>query len=190
MGLGIAPLTGAVARPVVVAESVAARRRRPRLLREALLGAAVVLVLHLFFVQISVVRGHSMEPCLHDGDRLVIDRLACSLSGIDRFDVVVLRNPRDQTVDYVKRVIGLPGDHVRLVDGDLIVNGERVREFFGPIHDDATTREVVVPAGSLWVLGDNRPVSCDSREFGLVDIDLVRGTVRARFWPPDRLTLW
>jgi signal peptidase I len=161
-----------------------------RLGRAALRGALLVLAVQVFVVQVSVVRGHSMEPCLHDGDRLVVDRVSVALSGLERFDVVVLGNPTDPTVDYVKRVVGLPGDRVRLHRGVLMVNDRAVPEDFAPIQDAATTTEVLVPGGFLWVLGDNRPISRDSRDFGLVPVDLIRGKVRVRFWPPARLALW
>jgi signal peptidase I len=153
-------------------------------------GALLVLLLQAFAMQVSVVRGHSMEPCLHDGDRLVVDRVSRAFGGVERFDVVILGNPRDPSTDYVKRVVGLPRDRVRLWHGTLVVNGDVVPERFAPIHDSATTDEVRVPDGFVWVLGDNRPISCDSREFGLVPFELIRGTVRARFWPPARLAVW
>ena len=114
----------------------------------------------------------------------MVDRLTYSFADVSRFDVIVLGNPADPAVDYVKRVVGLPGDLVRLRRGALVVNGRVAPERFAPIHDAATTPEVRVPPGFVWVLGDNRPVSCDSREFGLVPVELIRGTVRARFWPP------
>jgi signal peptidase I len=161
-----------------------------RFVRELVRGMVAVILLHLFVIQISVVRGHSMQPCLSDGDRLVVDRLIYSLGDVQRFDVVVMRNPRDEEVDYVKRVVGLPGDRVRLRRGQLTVNGRNVTEAFGPIADDATTAVVEVPPDQYFVLGDNRPVSCDSREFGLVPGELLKGKVRARFWPLDRLTIF
>ena len=143
----------------------------------------LLVILHLFFVNVSVVRGHSMDPSLADGDRLVVDRVGYRIAGVDRFDVVVLRYPRDPSVDFVKRIVGLPGDRVRL-DGDgLFVNDEQVTQSFAHVQDPAGMDERIVPPDSYFVLGDNRPISCDSREFGVVPADLLRGTVRARFWP-------
>ncbi|MBK8977828.1 MAG: signal peptidase I [Planctomycetes bacterium] len=163
---------------------------RVRFLRDVLRGFLLIVLLHLFVVQVSIVRGESMQPCLQDGDRLLVDRVSYSLTPVDRFDVVVLRNPRDPSVDYVKRVIGLPGDVVELRDGRLCVNGAAVPESFGPIHDHADLPPVTVPPGFCFVLGDNRPVSCDSREFGFVALTLLRGKVRARFWPPSRVAVF
>ena len=143
-------------------------------------------LIHLFLVQISVVRGHSMRPNLQDGDRLVVDRVGYALAGIDRFDVVVMSNPNDHAVDYVKRVVGLPGDRIGLREGVLTVNGRPLDEGFEPIRDFCTMDQIRVPEGHLFVLGDNRPISCDSRSFGLVPETLVKGRVRVRFWPLDR----
>ncbi len=166
------------------------RSWRRRLMRDILGGVVVALMIHAFAIQISVVRGHSMEPCLEDGDRLVVDRLTYTFADVSRFDVIVLGNPSDPRVDYVKRVVGVPGDHVVLHNGRLSVNGKLMPERFGPIHDHCTMQEVVVPPGSFFVLGDNRPISCDSRVFGLVPADLVRGKVRVRFWPPERVAVF
>ncbi len=165
-------------------------RRRGPLRRGLLRGAACVAALHLFVLQVSVVRGQSMQPCLRDGDRLVVDRLAYQLGGVARFDVVVLRYPADPTVDFVKRVVGLPGDRVRLRGGALFLNGRRLPETFGPLRDHDDVPERVVPLDHYFVLGDNRPVSCDSREFGVVPRDLIKGKVRIRFWPIARLAVF
>jgi signal peptidase I len=155
----------------------------PRRVAKEIVGTtAALLLLHLFVVQVSVVRGSSMEPCLHDGDRLVVDRVTYSLAEVGRGDVVVLRYPRDPEVDFVKRVVGLPGESVRLCDGDLFVDGVRL-EGFGCIRDHADFGPLQVPTGQYFVLGDNRPISCDSRDFGLVPGELLKGRVRARFWP-------
>lgn len=150
--------------------------------RELFGGLLAVATLQLFVVQVSVVRGSSMEPCLHDGDRLVVDRVAYSLAEVRRGDVVVLRYPRDPGIDFVKRVVGLPGDRIQLRGGELLVDGQRCEDH-GCIRDHADFGPLVVPAGQYFVLGDNRPVSCDSRDFGLVPAALLKGRVRARFWP-------
>jgi len=158
-----------------------------RLVTDVLRGGLLVAVLNLFVLQISIVRGHSMEPSLQDGDRLVVDRLAYAVTEVQRFDVVVLRYPRDPAMDFVKRVVALPGERVAIVGGVVHVDGVPLSEGFTHVLDRADMRELVVPPGHYFVLGDNRPISCDSREFGLVEADLLRGKVRACFWPPARL---
>jgi signal peptidase I len=180
---------GAVRRP---ARNDRANRPLPaaRLLRDVVIGALLVVALNLFVVQVSIVRGHSMQPFLEDGDRLVVDKTSTGLSSLARFDVVVMESPKHNGVDYVKRVVGLPGERVALRRGVVWIDGKPIDEDFSHIADDADTREWKVPPGHLFVLGDNRPVSADSREFGLVPGDLVRGKVRARLWPLDRVAIW
>ena len=131
-----------------------------------------------------------MSPSLEEGDRLMVDRLSYSVTDVDRFDVVVLRDPRNPGVDFVKRVVGLPGDLVEMCAGQLSVNGEPVSERFGHVVDRVARGAWVVPDDSYFVLGDNRPISCDSREFGMVGHDLLKGRVRLCFWPPDRLSVF
>lgn len=167
------------------------RRASPtvRFLIDAALGATLMVLLHLFVIQVSVVKGTSMEPCLHDGDRLVVDRVSYSLADVERGDVVILRYPRNPAVDFVKRVVALPGDRVAMRDGVLIVNGAPADDY-GCIPDHQMLAELTVPEGQFYVLGDNRPVSCDSREFGLLDESLLKGRVRARFWPLASLAVF
>jgi signal peptidase I len=149
---------------------------------DAMIGALLMVTVHMFVIQVSIVRGNSMEPALHDGDRLVVDRVTYNLSNVGRGDVVVLRYPRNPDIDFVKRVVGVPGDHIAMRAGVLLVNGE-VSDDYGCIPDRENMDELVVPAHEFFVMGDNRPISCDSREFGLVAEHLLKGRVRARFWP-------
>lgn len=160
------------------------RRLRPtaRFAVDAMLGAMLMVTVHLFVIQVSIVRGNSMEPALHDGDRLVVDRVTYNLSSVGRGDVVVLRYPRDPDVDFVKRVVGVPGDRIAMRAGVLFVNGKAADDY-GCITDKENMNELVVPPREFFVLGDNRPISCDSREFGLVAEHLLKGRVRMRFWP-------
>jgi signal peptidase I len=169
-------------------------RRRRGLLRTVLADGLMLGVLcgvvYGFSVNFSIVRGCSMVPELEDGDRLVVDRLIPRLAGFHRFDVVILRAPKDPGVDYVKRIVGLPGDRVRLSRGKLWVNGTETEEPFLHVSDRRETREFDVPEGHYFVLGDNRPISSDSRDFGFVPEDRLKGTVRARVWPVNRLSLF
>lgn len=168
-------------------ESDCLRAKAPgwRLLRDAAFGALAMALLQTFVVQVNVVRGASMEPSLRDGDRLVVDRLGCAVGEVRRGDVVVMRSPLDRAVDYVKRVAGVAGDRVALRAGRLFVN-DAPGDAAGCILDRADVPETRVPDGHVFVLGDNRPVSADSRAFGLVPCALLHGVVRARVWPPTR----
>lgn len=186
IGLGMVLPTATPRSASVVADD----RFWPRFARDVARGVCLLVLLHIFVLQISVVRGHSMRPSLLDGDRLVVDRVGHQLAGISRFDMIVLRYPVDPGVDFVKRVVGLPGDRVRLERGGLFVNGTPIPQEFGHVEESASMPERIVPPDHYFVLGDNRPISCDSREFGVVAGELVKGTVRARFWPLDRLGLF
>ena len=185
--------TGHRAAPAVRADASGQQaphaRKSLRFALDALAGALLMIAVHAFVIQVSIVRGNSMEPALHDGDRLVVDRVTYSMADVDRGDVVVLRYPRNPEVDFVKRVVAVPGDRVSMRSGVLFVNGERADDY-GSIQDFASMDEMTVPPDAFFVLGDNRPVSCDSREFGLVAQDLIKGRVRARFWPLETASVF
>jgi len=153
------------------------------LLMDLARAASVLALLHIFVFQFSVVRGSSMRPNIQDGDRLLVDRVSYSVTQIDRFDVVILESPNDAQVDYVKRIIGLPGDRIVIRDGRVFVNGRRIKEPFDSYLDRAATSSYVVPDKSYFVMGDNRPVSSDSREGWYVAQDHIKGRVRACIWP-------
>ncbi len=147
--------------------------------------AIFFLILYLYVMQVSVVRGSSMQPSFHDGDRLVVDKISYLVSDIHRFDVIVLRAPSETAkgMDFIKRVIGLPGETVELHDGRVLVNHKEISGDFQPerSHDEYAAR--VVPAGEYFVLGDNRPFSNDSRAFGFIKREAIRGKIRVRIWP-------
>lgn len=138
------------------------------------------------FFNLSVVRGSSMSPGIRDGDRILIEPWSYVFAGVDRGDVIVLRYPLDPDVDYIKRVIGLPGDRIILADGRVWVNGRLLDEPYVDSIDVSSYLSVQVESEHVFVLGDNRPRSSDSREFGQVSEDLVRGRVDLRLWPPSR----
>jgi signal peptidase I len=132
----------------------------------------------------------SMEPEFHDGDRLVVNKLAYRFGDVRRSDIVVIETHRVSEgterlgETLVKRVVGLPGDVVQAVDGRVLINGEPLDE---PWLDGAQTAAfgpVQVPEDALFVLGDARDVSIDSRSFGPVPVDAVVGRVDAVIWPP------
>ena len=149
--------------------------------------AAVSLVLYVLFFNLSVVRGNSMAPGIHDGDRIFVEPWSFVVNDVSLGDVVVLRYPLDPRVDYIKRVIGVPGDHVVLADGYVWVNGELLTEPYVADVDRSSYVSCIVDDGNVFVLGDNRPRSSDSREFGLVPLSFLRGRVDLRLWPLSRL---
>jgi signal peptidase I len=169
------------------ASAAAAELRRRRPAATALQLGAFALLAYLCLFNFSVVRGSSMAPRIHDGDRILIDHWSYLLSPVQRGDIVVLKYPLDPSVDYIKRVIGLPGDRVVLEDGKVYVNGTELAEPYVQAPDSLADLTVEVLPAHYFVLGDNRRRSCDSREFGQVPCDYVRGKVEVRVWPPQRL---
>ena len=156
------------------------------------------LLIYLFIFQVSIVEGDSMNPTFNDGDKLVIDKLTYRFQPVGRFDVIVFeavdanKEPRHSR-DYIKRVIGLPGETVSVHGGAVWVNGAKLDDMFGPtfVNGSPDVREsppVPVPAGHYFVMGDNRRASKDSRvqarqSLGYVDERQIKGLVRLRFWP-------
>ncbi len=156
------------------------------LFKSALEVIVCAAVLWLFVFQVSVVSGHSMDPNLEPGDRLVIDKLSPLWRSIRRFDVIVFECPLDTGVDYVKRVVGLPGEMIELRGGELFVNGEPVAQEFDFVDDLRWHGPVKVPDGFYFVLGDNRPRSKDSLSFGPVWGKKIKGIARFRVYPFGR----
>lgn len=151
---------------------------------------ALVLFVAINFVSARIrVDGSSMEPTFHDGDYVIVNRLAYRTGDIERGDVVVFPYPLDEEVDYIKRVIGIPGDRVAIYGGVVYVNGERINEpylFEVPYGDLA---EQLVPEGYVFVMGDNRNNSEDSRRWGLLDIEKIIGMAVFRYWPFEAMGL-
>jgi signal peptidase I len=151
--------------------------------------AGLLLVSYSLFFNLSVVRGSSMAPGIQDGDRILVEPWSYLLGPIEHGDIVVLRYPLDPEIDYIKRVIGLPGDRVTLAHGEVWVNDERLAEPYVQSVDVSSSLSIEVEAVHYFVLGDNRPRSSDSREFGFVPEGYVRGRVDLRLWPLGRAGL-
>jgi signal peptidase I len=157
-------------------------------LRDLLISVAVSLFIIFFLYQPVRVEGISMMPGLVDQDRLFINKFEYHLGEIHRGDVVVFFYPRDQRVSYIKRVVGVPGDTVRIDRGQVYVNGEALKEPYVPVlyEDDHSMGELTVPAGQYFVLGDHRSVASDSRYFGTVPRALIYGKAAFVYWPMDQ----
>ena len=155
--------------------------------------AVLALIIYLFVFQISIVKGASMAPTFAEHDRLIIDKVTYHVRSIQRFDVIVFRGSNEPRKDYIKRVIGLPGETVQLRDGRLLINDKLVVQDFS-FQNLVGERFEAIPIkdGHYFVLGDNRPQSTDSRVSGIGQVlaGNIRGRVRARIWPLDRLDLF
>ena len=157
-------------------------------IRDVLVSIGVSAFIIVFLYQPVRVEGTSMLPVLEDQDRLFINKMAFRVGEVQRGDVVVFEYPRDHTKSYIKRVIGLPGDRVKIDHGRVIVNGRALSEPYVPARftDDRSQPEMVIPQDEFFVMGDHRSISSDSREFGPVDRQLIYGKAAFVYWPVDQ----
>lgn len=153
-----------------------------------ILAVFVAIVAILLIYPPVRVEGTSMVPMLQDQDRLFINKLAYHVGEIHRCDVVVFRYPRDTTKSYIKRVIALPGDRIRIDHGRVYVNNQLLAEPYVPARytDERSQPAMTVPAGEYFVMGDHRSISSDSRDFGPVDRQLIYGKASFVYWPFDQ----
>lgn len=162
-----------------------------------LMALAVFLVIYFFIARPFQVSGDSMFPTYKDREYIFTNILGVKLGHVTRGDVIVFRAPIEDDKDFIKRVIGLPGDTVELKDGFVYLNGQKldesaylasnVRSFGGTFLADNV--EKVIPDGSLFVLGDNRSASSDSREWGLLKENAVIGKSFFVYWPISEMHL-
>jgi signal peptidase I len=157
-------------------------------LRDLVISVVVSAFIIIFLYQPVRVEGTSMLPVLEDQDRLFINKMAYRVGEIHRGDVVVFLYPHDHAKSYIKRVIALPGDELRIDHGQVFVNGRKVTEQYVPARfsDDRSQPEMAVPAHEYFVMGDHRSISSDSRDFGPVDRDLIYGKAAFVYWPMDQ----
>ena len=157
--------------------------------RDLLVSLAISAFIIIFLYQPVKVEGTSMMPGLADQERIFVNKFVYRWEPIERGDIVVFRYPRDTSKSYIKRVIGVAGDHIRIENGKVYVNGEALDEDYVP-SDYADARsygEVVVPANSFFVLGDHRTMSNDSRDFGPVNERYIYGKAVFGYWPMEKL---
>jgi signal peptidase I len=171
-------------------------RARVRLWRAAweLVHDLAVAILFCFFLitfvaQAFRVQGTSMLPLLEDGERIIVNKFIYRFHAIERGDVVVFWYPRDPSVSFIKRVVGVPEDTVEIRAGQLYVNGQPVREdYLAPrFRDDDNLAPTKVAKGYYFVLGDHRNSSNDSRSWGEVPEKYIYGRAVYRFWPLSKL---
>jgi signal peptidase I len=151
-----------------------------QLLVLGLIGAAL-------FLRAPHVSGFSMEPRIRSGEFILINTLAYRFGGIRRGDIVAFRHDSPTPVTYLKRVIGLPGERVSIDRGAVSIDGKPLDEPYVRYRDGRSRRSVVVPAGGVYVLGDNRANSDDSRNWGILPEHDVLGKAIVALWPPQEL---
>lgn len=154
---------------------------------------AILVMIYLFIVSPQEINGASMEPNFHNGEYILTNKILYKFREPERGDVVIFKSPRNKEIDYIKRIIGLPGEAVTLKGNTLYVNNQPVAEpylepgvtiFGGSFLQEGKT--IVVPDGTYFVVGDNRPHSSDSREFGSIAKEDFIGVAFLRYFPFDR----
>ena len=153
--------------------------------RDLLVATTASVLIVIFLYQPVRVEGTSMLPRLVDSDRLFVNKFIYRFSSIERGDVVVFHYPRNPEQSYIKRVIALPGDLLRIDRGQVWINGRPQVEPYVPeeYQDTDSMAEMVVPAGSYFMMGDHRCISWDSRKFGPVESSFIYGKAVFVYWP-------
>ncbi len=157
--------------------------------RDVLVSVFVSAFIIVFLYQPVRVEGTSMLPTLQDEDRLFINKIAYRVGEIHRGDVIVFLYPHDHTKSYIKRVIAVAGDELRIDHGRVYVNGQLLKEDYVPRRyaDERSSPDEIVPPNEYFVLGDHRSVASDSRDFGPVERDLIYGKAAFVYWPVDQM---
>jgi signal peptidase I len=164
-------------------ESRGATRFAIDILETLVLSVLLFLAINAISARIRV-DGFSMEPTLQSGEFVIVNKLAYRLGEPQYGDVIVFQYPRDPEQEYIKRIIGLPGDSIRIQNGGVYVNGEMIDEpYIAAAPNYNSTWEV--PVDSLFVLGDNRNRSSDSHNWGPVGMEYVIGKAVVIYWPPE-----
>ena len=155
---------------------------------------AIMVMIYLFVMSPQEINGQSMDPTFHNGEYILTNKIEFKLNNPNRGDVVIFKSPKNKDIDYIKRIIGLPGETVRLSKSKFYINGIMLDElaYLEPtVYTSggsylSENMEITVPEGQYFVAGDNRPHSSDSREFGPIALEDLIGKAFLRYWPFDR----
>lgn len=151
---------------------------------EALIPALIIVfVINAFVAQATRVEGESMVPNLHNNERLIIEKMSYRFHIPVRGDIVVIKPPQKGTEPLIKRVIGLPGETIAVHDGQVYINDQALDEPYLIQQTAGTMAPQLVPEGYVFVMGDNRSASNDSRSFGAVPLQDIIGHAWLRYWP-------
>lgn len=158
------------------------------ILKIVIISLAIIIPIRYFLIQPFFVKGASMEPNFLDGDYLIIDEISYRFEAPQRGEVIIFRYPLEPSQFFIKRIIGLPNENVKVQDGKIFINGNELNES-KYLQDVETVGnvEVKLSDNEYFVLGDNRNASSDSRKWGEVDKKLIIGRAWLRAWPFNRL---
>jgi signal peptidase I len=186
-----APASSSASQPPAPNTEPSAARAAFSWLRDLTLSIVIAIIIILFLYQPVRVEGTSMMPSLVNEERIFINKFVYRFSNVERGDTVVFQFPRDTSKSYIKRVIGMPGDIVRVDKGAVFVNGKALDEPYvlPGNRDEASYAEIRVEPDCYYVLGDHRNSSNDSRNWGTVRRGYIYGKAVFVYWPLDRLGL-
>lgn len=154
-----------------------------------LIAVVLAFFIRYFIVELYMVEGPSMRPTLVSGERLVVNKFIYRFKDPQRDEIIVFRYPRDPSRDFIKRVIGVPGDTIEVKDGRVIRNGQVLDEPYILERTRGNYPAAKVPSGHIFAMGDNRNNSEDSRfkDVGFVPYSLIKGKAMVIFWPFDHI---
>lgn len=155
-----------------------------------IIALAIALGIRQWVAEARVIPTGSMEPTILENDHVLTDKLFWHFYGLHRGMIVVFDPPFPSPDPFIKRLIGLPGDTVEVRDGVVLVNGQPLSEPYEAEKPSYTLQKVTVPAGHLFMMGDNRNQSNDSHSWGTADLSKVRGIAWLRYWPLNRLYIF
>ncbi len=161
--------------------------KAPRLVSLSVQLFVLVVIAAAFFMRTPQVDGLSMEPRVHSGEFVLINTLAYRLGPVRRGDVVAFRHDAPNPETYIKRIVGLPGERVEVVNGAVSIDGRAIDEPYVRYRDHRSAPAVVVPPHAYYVLGDNRADSDDSRDWGVLHDTDVTGRAVITLWPLHKL---
>jgi len=170
------------------------------IVKVVIISLAIIIPVRYFLIQPFYVKGASMEPNFHDHEYLIINEIVYRFFEPQRGDIVVFRYPKDPSQYFIKRIIGLPGEKVKIKDNKVYIyndqypNGIAINEDIYLADEEPTPNigktEFILGQGEYFVLGDNREASLDSRKFGTVSRRLIIGKAWVRGWPFDKITIF
>lgn len=163
------------------------------ILEAGVMALAIFVLVYLFLFQPHQVLGNSMVPNFHDHENLLTNKISYHFTTPKRGDVVIFKAPLNPNYEYIKRIVGLPGEVVKIGNGGVYINNIPLTESYLPPEDITyggrlarENQEFVVTDDNYFVMGDNRSHSSDSREWGLVPRENIIGKAMLRYWPPDK----